>query len=186
MGAAKQLLQLEGKPLIARSVDAVLGSRARPVVVVLGADSEKIQAALGDRPVVAVFNPDWPSGLASSIRAGLAALLAADPGLDAALLAPCDQPGLSSEAIARLTAFQRDTGRIAAARYSGRNGAPAVFGRGHFAALQALSGDEGARKLINGDPEIVAALDLPEFAFDLDTPADCQAWLRLSPPNTPP
>jgi CTP:molybdopterin cytidylyltransferase MocA len=186
MGAAKQMLELEGRPLIARSVDAVLGSRAGPVIVVLGADSARIRAAIGRRPVLAVLNPDWSSGLASSIRLGLAALLAAEPALDAALLTPCDQPALSSGAIARLAALQRATGRIAAARYGGRNGAPAVFGRGHFAALAALEGDEGARKLINGDPEIVAALDLPDLALDLDTPADYEDWLRLSPPNTQP
>jgi len=177
MGAVKQLLEMDGKPLIARSVDAVLGSLARPVVVVLGANAEEVQAPIARRPVSAVFNPDWPSGLASSIRAGLAALLAAEPGLDAVLLAPCDQPALSPEVIARLAALHRATGRIAAARYSGRIGAPAVFGREHFAALGALNGDEGARKLLNGQSESVAAADLPDLGVDLDTPADYEAWM---------
>jgi CTP:molybdopterin cytidylyltransferase MocA len=123
-----------------------------------------------------VFNPEWASGLASSIRVGLAALLAAEPGLDAVLVALCDQPALSPEVIGSLAALHRATGRIAAARYGGRNGAPAVFGRGHLAALGALDGDEGARRMLNGDPEGVAAADLPEMGADLDTPADCRGW----------
>lgn len=176
MGSTKQLLEIGGKALVSRAVDAVLGSRADPVVVVLGADAERVRAAIARRPVVTVVNADWPEGLSSSIRAGLSALLSAAPGLDAVVVALCDQPALSSEALARLAALHRSTGRIAAARYGGRNGAPAVFGREHFAALGALSGDQGARALLNGRPEAVAALDLPELGADLDTPADLRAW----------
>ena len=177
MAAVKQLLELDGKPLIVRAVDAALGSTARPVVVVLGADADKVQAPIARHPVSVVLNPEWSSGLGSSIRVGLAALLAAEPGIDAVLVALCDQPALSSEIIGQLAALHRATGRIAAARYGGRNGAPAVFGRRHFAALGALGGDEGARKLLNGEPDSVAAADLPEMGVDLDTPDDCRTWM---------
>src|SRR5271165_425166 len=178
MGASKQLLELGGKPLIALAVDAALGSQARPVVVVIGADAERVREAISGRPVCVVLNPEWSSGLSSSIRVGMAALLAAEPALDAALLALCDQPALSPEVIGRLAALHRATGRIAASRYGGRNGAPAVFGRRHFAALEALTGDEGARGILNGDPGCVVAADLPEMGFDMDTPADCRDWAR--------
>ncbi len=176
MGAPKQVLELDGKPLVARAIDAVLGSQADPIVVVLGAEAERVLAAIAQRPVRTVFNADWSGGMASSIRAGLSALLDAAPGLDAVVVALCDQPALSSDAIARLAALHRATGRIAAACYSGRNGAPAVFGREHFAALGAVAGDQGARALLNGRPGSVAALDLPALGADLDTPADLDAW----------
>jgi molybdenum cofactor cytidylyltransferase len=178
MGTVKQLIELEGKPLIVRAADAVLGSPARPVVVVVGAHAEEVRAPVAGRPVSVVFNPDWSTGLASSIRVGLAALLAAEPCLDAALVALCDQPALSPEVIVKLASVHRATGRIAAARYCGRNGAPAVFGRAHFAVLGAMEGDEGARKMLNGRPESVAAIDLPEMGVDLDTPADREGWVR--------
>jgi len=181
MGAVKQLLELEGKPLIVRAVDAALESPARPVVVVLGADADKVRVPIAGRPVSVVVNSEWSSGLASSIRVGMAALLAAEPGLDAVLLALCDQPALSPEIIGRLAALHRATGRIAASRYGGRNGAPAVFGRRHFGALGALEGDAGARRLLNGKPESVAAEDLPEMAIDLDTPGDCRDWSARRP-----
>jgi molybdenum cofactor cytidylyltransferase len=177
MGAAKPLLEWEGRPLIVRAVDAALGSQAHPVVVVLGCDAERVRAPIAGLPVRIVLNPEWSDGMASSIRAGLSDLLGADPGLDAVLVALCDQPELSSGVIGRLAAAHRATGRIAAARYGGRNGAPAVFGREHFAALGALTGDQGARALLNSDPEKVAALELPALRFDLDTPEDFRDWV---------
>jgi molybdenum cofactor cytidylyltransferase len=181
MGSAKQLLVLEGRPLVVRALEAALGSPARPVVVVLGSNAESIREAIAGLPVEVVFNPGWPSGMASSIRAGITALANIEPGLDAVLLAPCDQPALSSKIIARLGALHRETGLIAAARFGGRNGAPAVFGRKYFPQLLSLSGDEGARNLLNGNAESVATLELPEMGVDLDTPADAKDWSDRHP-----
>jgi molybdenum cofactor cytidylyltransferase len=176
MGAVKQLLEVGGKPMVARAVDAALGSGARPVVVVLGANAEAVGAAIAERPVIAARNAHWEEGMASSLRTGLAAALAADPSLGAVLLAPCDQPALSADVIRLLASLHRATGRTSAARYHGRNGAPAVFGRDHFGALMALRGDEGARRLLNSESERVAAIDLPQLGADFDTPADYAAW----------
>jgi molybdenum cofactor cytidylyltransferase len=177
MGAVKQLLEVGGKPLVARAVDAALGAHAGPVVVVLGAYAELVQCALRDRAILTVQNADWETGLASSIRAGMAAIVGAEPLLDAVLLSPCDQPALSSEVILQLAALHRATGRISSAHYRGRNGAPAIFGRAHFDALGSLTGDAGARKLLNLDSEDVATIDLPMLGIDLDTPADYADWI---------
>ena len=177
MGTSKQLLQVGGISLVARAVDAALGSGAAPVAVVLGANAEKVHAEVAGRPILAAHNPDWATGIASSIRVGIAALLGAEPALDAVVVAPCDQPALSSGVISRLADIHRSTGQVAAARYDGRNGAPAVFGRDHFSALSSLSGDEGARRILNSDPGRVASLDLPALGADLDTPADFAAWV---------
>jgi molybdenum cofactor cytidylyltransferase len=177
MGRPKQLLEIGGLPLVARAVDVALASGARPVAVVVGADADRVLAAVADREILAVHNPDWKSGLSSSIRAGLAALLKAEPALDAVLVAPCDQPALSAAIIGLLAANHRSTGLISAARFGGRNGAPAIFGRSHFSALAGLSGDEGARRMLNSIPGIVSPTEIPELGTDLDTPADYEAWL---------
>ena len=177
MGSPKQLLELGGRPLIVRAVDAVLASSARPVVVVVGADAEKVRAPISRHPVSVVLNSAWSSGLASSIRLGFSVLLCEEPALDAVLVALCDQPALSAEIIGRLAGLHRTTGLIAAARFGGRNGAPAVFGRKHFAELAILEGDEGARRLLNETPGQVAPADFPEMGFDLDTPEDCKDWM---------
>lgn len=173
MGSLKQLLPLEGIPLLVRTVEAALASPAWPVVVVLGADAEKLRATLARYPVVVTENPAWSEGIASSIRAGVTTLQQFSRSLDAAVIALCDQPAFSPATIAALVATQRETGSsIVAARYSGRHGAPALFLRRHFATLASLTGEEGARELLNGPTSQVAAVDLPDLAFDLDTPGD--------------
>lgn len=177
MGTPKQLLRLDGRSLIVRSIEAALASSAWPVVVVLGAHSEKIRPLLARLPVLIAENPTWNEGMASSIRVGVTTLRQFSRQLDAALITLCDQPAFSAEVVAHLVATQHATGRsIVAARYAGRNGAPALFLKENFPALAALTGEEGARPLLNGDASRVAPVDLPALALDLDTPADYAAF----------
>jgi molybdenum cofactor cytidylyltransferase len=181
MGTPKQLLAVKGQPMIVRTVEAALASPAWPVIVVLGAQAEKIRPVLARLPVLIAENPAWAEGMAASIRAGMTTLRQFSRSLDGVLVALCDQPEFSAGSIAQLLAAQRSSGRgIVAAHYHGRNGAPALFLREHFAALAALTGEEGARALLNGTPEQVAAVDLPELAFDLDTLGDYERWQRES------
>lgn len=182
MGTPKPLLPIDGAPLVARAVAAALASDAWPVVVVLGAHAEKIRPVLARLPVLIAMNAAWAEGQATSIRAGVAALQQFSRRLDAALIALCDQPAFSTDVITQLVAAQRATGRsIVAARYHGRQGAPALFLRQHFPALGALTGDEGARHLLNDDPARVTAVDLPDLGVDLDTPADYASLTKNLP-----
>ena len=176
MGTPKQLLEIGGRPLLVGAVEAALAAPVWPVVVVLGANAEKIRPALARLPVLLTENPAWAEGMAASIRAGIATLRQFSRHLDGALIALCDQPAFSAETIAQLIAAQRSTGRsIVAARYGGRLAAPALFLREHFATLAALTGEEGARALLYADPSLVATVDLPALALDLDTPEDVAA-----------
>jgi molybdenum cofactor cytidylyltransferase len=182
MGTPKQLLPFEGRPLLIRTVEATLASDAWPVVVVVGAHAEQIRPVLARLPVLVAENPAWAEGMAASLRAGMTALHQFSRALDAALLALCDQPAFSADIIAQLVAAQRTTGRsVVAAHYAGRNGAPALFLREHFPVLTALTGEEGARALLNGDPSRVAPVDLPQLAIDVDTPADYAALQKNAP-----
>lgn len=177
MGTPKQLLEIEGKPLIVRTVEAALASSAWPVVVVVGAEADNIRRVLARFPVMLTENPAWSEGMASSIRAAVTTLQQFSRRLDAALIALCDQPAFSADTIAQLVETQRTSGRsIVAARYSGRQGAPALFMREHFSTLTALTGEEGARALLNGPTSHVATVELPQLALDLDTPNDVAAF----------
>lgn len=176
MGSPKQLLLLDGQPLVVRAATAALDAGAWPVVVVLGAHAEKIRPVLARLPVLIVENSSWPEGMAASIRTGITTLTQFSRRLDAALVALCDQPAFTAAVIAQLLAAQHSTGRsIVAARYASRHGAPALLLREHFPALVALTGEAGARDLLNGSPDRIAAVDLPALAHDLDTPADYAA-----------
>ena len=177
MGTSKQLLVIAGKTLLQRTVEAALATPAWPVIVVLGANAEQIRPTLARYPVLVTENPAWAEGMASSIRAGITTLQQFSRHMDAGLIALCDQPAFSPATIERLIAAQRDSGRsIVAARYANRHGAPAIFLREHFSTLAHLTGEEGARALLNGDPSQVTSVDLPELALDLDTPADVNAF----------
>jgi molybdenum cofactor cytidylyltransferase len=173
MGAPKQLIEVDGKALLVRAVEAALASAAWPVIVVLGANAEKIRPLLARLPVLVAENPAWTEGMASSLRAGVDTLRTFSRALDGALVAVADQPAFSAEVIARLVTARRETERgIVAARYAGRLGVPALFGCEHFAALAALTGEEGARHFLAAHVTEAAAVDLPELAVDLDTPED--------------
>lgn len=183
LGRPKQLLEFAGQPLLVRAVQAALASPAWPVVVVLGAQAENIRPVLAPLPVLITDNPAWAEGMAASLRAGIAILRQFSRQLDGALIALCDQPAFGPGTIEALLQAQRTTGRsIVAARYAGRQGAPALFLQQHFPELGRLTGEEGARALLNADPARVAAVDLPELALDLDTPADVAAWQAGAPP----
>lgn len=187
MGLPKQLIELEGKPLLVRAVEAALSAPVWPVVVVLGANAEKIRPALARLPVLVTENPAWAEGMAASIRAGVTTLQQFSRSLDAAIIALCDQPAFSAGTITQLIATQRATRRsIVAAHYAGRHGAPALFLHQHFPTLAHLTGEEGARALLNDDPDRIASVDLPALAIDLDTPADLAALKNKNAvPNAP-
>jgi len=182
MGEPKQLLPLDGRTLLRRTVDTVLASPAWPVVVVLGAHAPIIRPEVARLPVLVVDNPGWAEGRASSIRAGMGVLESFSLALEAALLVLCDQPGLSSEAIRRLAAAHRDSGKsIVAARYHDHPGPPALFARRHFHELLGLHGADGARSLFARHADQLVTVDLPELATDLDTPADYREFLARLP-----
>jgi molybdenum cofactor cytidylyltransferase len=184
MGEPKQLLSFQGQPLVVRAACAALESAAWPVIVVLGAHAEKVRPLLAPLPVLLVDNAAWAEGMASSLRAGLTALMRFSLSLDGALIGLCDQPYFSPSVIAQLRAAWCAPDGIAAARYAERTAVPALFSRCYFPELLALTGAEGARRVLVQHAACVTAVDLPELAFDIDTPADYQQLLagRAAPP----
>jgi molybdenum cofactor cytidylyltransferase len=167
-----------GTPMVTRVVDAVLGSPARPVIVVTGHEASAVRAALAGREVVFVHNPDYADGMATSIRTGVAALPE-----DAAGVVIClgDMPALSSADIARLVAaFESGGADICVPVAGARRGNPALFARRLFPELQTLSGDAGARGLIAAHADEVREVRMEGTGTltDLDTEADIDAYNR--------
>ena len=160
LGRPKQLVELDGEPLVRRIARIAL-TACDPVAVVSGA--VPLDGPLSGLPVEIVENVFWTEGIASSIRAGIAW---AEPA-DAAVLLTCDQVLLDTAHLRALLHASGD-GRLAASRYAGILGIPAVFPRAFFPVLLALSGDRGAQPLL--EPAI--PVDWPAGARDLDTLAD--------------
>ncbi len=172
MGRPKQLLIVDGEPMLRMAVRMALEASLHPVVVVLGAQADRIRPHLEDLAVFIVVNPGWQEGMASSLRAGIAGVERIAPRAHGLIVMPADQPRLTATHLRNIEAAQRASGRtIVASDYGDHLGPPAYFSRRHFPALQALRGDAGARELLRDDAvERVAAP--AGCAFDLDSLAD--------------
>jgi molybdenum cofactor cytidylyltransferase len=175
---SKLLVDFGGRPLVRRAVEAALESRARSTIVVTGHASAEIQASLAGLPVVFAHNPDYSTGLASSLRVSLSRAV----NSDGALILLGDMPGVTSVILDQLIgAFEKaPKGCVAAAPvYQGRRGNPVLLGRAIFARLATRSGDEGARRLLRS---LEGVLDVPiddeAVVADIDTKADLEA-LRI-------
>ncbi|WP_431856454.1 NTP transferase domain-containing protein [Azospirillum sp.] len=170
-GPNKLLADVHGTPLLARTVDAVLASSARPVVVVTGHQADAVRAALGDRPVTVAHNPDFAEGLSTSLRVGLAALPA---DVDGALVCLGDMPAVAPGVLDRLIAAYNPTeGRaICVPVAHGRRGNPVLWDRRFFADMARVSGDTGAKHLIgeNADQVCEIQVDGNGVLEDVDTP----------------
>ena len=171
MGRSKLLLDLGGRPVIRRVVEGVAGWGVDDLVVVVPPDHADLAAALtGIRHRLAV-NPAPESGQAGSVVAGIAAL---GPAVRAALIALGDQPVVPRAVpLALITAYKATAKAIVAPRYRDGRGNPVLFDASVFPELLGLTGDAGARAVIDADPARVAlvSFDLP-MPPDIDTPED--------------
>jgi molybdenum cofactor cytidylyltransferase len=171
MGSPKQLLRYGGQTLIRRAAEAAIASSCNRVAVVIGSNASQMRRELKDLPVSVVENQNWQTGMSSSIRAGLDELRPHD--LDGVVIMLCDQPFVTAGILNDLIATHRQTGKpIVASCYETTKGVPAFFSRDLFTDLTSLSADEGARRLIVKHPELVATINFPEGAIDIDTPHD--------------
>jgi molybdenum cofactor cytidylyltransferase len=179
LGRTKQLLRHRGEPLIARMTRLAQGAAGGRVIVVLGAERQRLASCLHRRGLALdlVHNSRWRDGLASSLQIGLRRVPADAAGV---LVLLVDQARLEATDIARLVArWSVRPGRPAAAFYRGHPGAPAIIPRSLFRRIGALQGDVGARHLLRGLGDLTL-VDMPAASFDVDTPADAEA-LRVSP-----
>ena len=172
-GANKLLLRgSDGRAMVARTVDNVLASSARPVVVVTGHAAEAVADALSGREVCLARNPDHAEGMASSIRVGIEAL---PEEAAAALIVLADMPLVSPAVLERLmAAFDPSAGReIIVPTFAGARGNPVLFGARFFGALCTLAGDVGARGLLAAHAEAVHEVVVEDDSVlrDFDTPA---------------
>jgi molybdenum cofactor cytidylyltransferase len=170
LGRAKQVAVVDGETLLGRTLRVVYEAGVDSVVVVLGARAEEIVADVDLRGARVVVNPDWETGIASSIRAGVLA----SGNVDGVLMLVCDQARLSSEHLRELLK-RFDGDGVVASGYAGIVGIPAVFPKAMFGQLMRLEGDAGARVLLReyaGQIEIVPWAD---GVVDVDTAEDLSA-----------
>jgi molybdenum cofactor cytidylyltransferase len=178
-GPNKLLAELDGKKLVRIATEQALASKASDVVVVTGHQAELVEKALEGLKVRFVRNPDFAGGLASSVKAGIAAV---PEQADGAVICLGDMPLIDADLIDRLIdSFAPDRGNlIVVPAADGRRGNPVLWSRRFFRELMTLDGDIGARHLIAKHAEAVAEVPVEgQSAFlDIDTPAALEAARR--------
>jgi molybdenum cofactor cytidylyltransferase len=173
LGQPKQLVAVNGETLLRRTTRLAIQAGCSPVVVVLGRDAATLAGEVEGLGASTVINNEWQTGMASSLRRGLKAVLAVKPHEPRVMVLVCDQPKLDTSVLRDLlTTHTAKEVLIAASRYQGTNGVPAIFSRELFPELLELTGDQGARRIMQLHLEQVASVDFPGGEFDLDTPQD--------------
>lgn len=178
-GSTKQLVDLDGKNLLERVVEAAVGSGLTEVFVVLGYQYDRILSHLphlkNSPKVKILFNPDYQTGMGSSVQCGLTA---ARIKYDHVMFFVADQPFLSHEIINHLLhKYSQTDKQICIPVCLGRKGNPTIFGVSHFDQLLNISGDKGGREIIADNPENVLRVPIKNSMalFDIDTLEDIKS-----------
>jgi molybdenum cofactor cytidylyltransferase len=181
LGQPKQLLMVNGESLLHRSIQVAIESALGPVILVLGAHAALIKQTSLPGNIQIVEHADWSAGMASSMQAGLQALLLAAPETAAVIFMVCDQPYITASVLRSLQQKKAATGKkIVYSLYSIGKGVPALFDKSLFSELFSLQGDAGAKKLIEQYPGECASISFPLGNVDVDTREDFE---QLSHPN---
>jgi molybdenum cofactor cytidylyltransferase len=172
--ATKLVADYHGEPLVRWAARAALESRARPVIVVTGHAKAEVETALAGLEVHFAHNPNFASGLASSLRTGIAAL---PPEAAGAVVLLGDMPDAGASIVeALIDGFVPAREAYAATPlFDGARGNPVLLGRALFHDVARLQGDEGARSLLRGMPaERIVTVEVGHAGVmrDIDRPAD--------------
>jgi CTP:molybdopterin cytidylyltransferase MocA len=173
LGQPKALVELGGSRLVDRGIGLLRAGGAGPLVVVTGA------APLTLPGVITVHNPDWASGMGSSLAVGLRAV---PDGCPAAVVALVDQPLIGAAAVGRLIAAHAAGATVAVAAYHGQPRNPVLLARAHWPEVISLAaGDVGARPFLRAHPDLVTLVECADTGQpdDLDTLADLARLTRM-------
>jgi molybdenum cofactor cytidylyltransferase len=165
MGRPKQLAELGGRPLLEHALAAMAAAPVDRVVVALGAEADRVLARVPLHGAEPRVTTRWAEGMG----AVLAEAAAAVPGAAGIVVALGDQPFVTTAAVARLAAAWRaGAGPVVSAAYDGRPGHPKLFDASLLPDLTRLTGDQGARELLAGRPELVTLVECGGLGDDLD------------------
>ena len=186
-GKPKQLLMVEDRPLIVHVLNVILKVDLDPVILVTGCRSEDVRLALGSstglnpkqfKRLTLIHNPDYASGQASSVKAGLAAI---GPGVKGAVFIMADQIGLKPEVLKGIIRTWQNAGEefLIRPRYGGEPGGPVLWPKRFFPNLMNLTGDAGGRSLMKdlGRDTFFIDFNRDDYPVDIDTPQDYEQWL---------
>ncbi len=169
MGRSKPLLLLNGTPLLTHALNALRASDVAEIVVVLGAQADRVRHEIPLESTCVVVNPDFAQGMSTSIRAGLRAV---SPDSDAFLIVLADQPLVSSSTYNSLVArLEATAARVLVPTFAGVRGNPVLLHRSLSSEVESITGDVGCRQVLAAHAEEVVEVpvDDPGVLVDIDT-----------------
>lgn len=177
MRRPKMLLPFGDTFLVSQLIREVKEIGPESIVLVTGRYHTEITNAIEDPAVEFIHNVNWQDGMAGSIGLGIAVMQKRK--LDNCFILVCDQPFLDHHLLRAMQEKQFETGKgIVAAFYKGIPGTPVLFAAKYFGQLQQLRGDQGAKAILQGNPQDLVTVDFPLGSMDLDTPADYAAFCQ--------
>ena len=185
-GGGKLLAPYKERPLIEAALSGLRGSPVDEIIVVVGAEGERLRNVAAKYGASVIENPVWEEGMSTSVRAGIRAC---SPEARAALISLADQPLVGTRAVERLVKTFKGGAEVAVATYEGEPRNPAIFSREVWPLLgRELSGDKGARVFLRRHPELVTEVPCDDVAdpADVDTVEDLRRLEDLSVPGRAP
>jgi len=158
MGETNKLLaDFNGQPMVAQTLEQVQAAGIRQICVVTGHEADRVEAALAGHEVWFVRNENFNNGLSTSLISGIRAL---GEEVDGVVIMLGDMPLVSGDDIRRLIEGFQKSSDICVPVWQGRRGNPVLWGRDYFSGLQELTGDKGARDLLNQFSEDVIEVEM--------------------------
>lgn len=177
MGMAKMLLPFKKRTILAHLIEEINSVAPNMIHLVTGHYHDLIKAEINTEEVNIVHNPDYKLGMSHSIQVGLTAMLKACPTLDFLIIVVSDQPFLNRSILRSLLIKQQETAKgIIASFYNGIKGTPVLLSSAYFTQLYNLTGDKGARVILQQFPNDVETVEFEKGELDIDTVEDYERF----------
>tara|TARA_R100001369_G_scaffold64548_1_gene91754 strand:+ start:2118 stop:2708 length:591 start_codon:yes stop_codon:yes gene_type:complete len=178
MGVAKQLLPSGKTTLLGVIIECALKSNANKVCCVLGSNAEVIKQSISKYNIESFFNPNYKTGLSSSIVAGIEHLT--NQNFDGLLILLGDQPLITAKYLNKMMDhFKKCDEKIIASKYNNTLGVPTIIPKRYFNKLLKLKGDKGAKDFLNTNTKEIIPLENINL-MDIDTQEEYQDYLKAT------
>lgn len=170
----KQLLDLDGNPMVAVSVHNAEESALDRVVVVTGHRGEEVSDAVRGGRAVVVHNPAYRGGNMTSFRCGYSAL----PGCDAYVILLADMPGVTTSIVDRVVSYwEKKQPWAAVVAYNDRTAHPLLLSAAAMRQAADMDGAKGVWRFLNSaEPGLVAEIRISQpMPTDVNTIDDVEA-----------
>ncbi|HEX7016910.1 MAG TPA: nucleotidyltransferase family protein [Cyclobacteriaceae bacterium] len=177
LGQSKQLLQVEGEPLLRRIARVSCESNADRTLVVLGDNEREHGRIIRDLPLYICIHSDWERGMGSSLKAGMEFIQSFLSDTTAVIVVVCDQPLLTTDHLNHLIDKYKSTrAPVVASAYSNVLGVPVLFDASLFDGIRRIDDAHGARQIIDKNKANAQRVAFPGGELDIDTPEDYQRY----------